>query len=263
MRPTTRSSKSIRGPRRTPKEIRALLIATGVQIVLNHGLTNLTEYLNFKRTYEILETQGVHLTNGSVIGRVFENQEEFHHQVLVEIAQSESEDFKNVMTTIFDEVMAKADRSSEAARWFALSEMCRVGSRLMMDTLRDSPTWRTWIGIWAMVGSSPPGEHRVEILEALQASYQKLNRDTANAFEVAINYLGFRLKKRYTMKRVASIITSLSEGSSIREFIDDSEAHHVSLPTGPGGRNQKWTLFGIGFFAMAKEFVEIDPEWTQ
>jgi len=262
MSPHATVGKISRGPRRTPEEIRDLLIATGVKIVLTHGLGNLSEYLTFKRTYEVLATEDVHLTNGSVIGRVFQSQEEFHHRVLLEIAKSESEDFNVVAARIINEVMAKADRSTEDARWFALSEMCRIGSRLMMDTLHDSPTWRTWIGIWAMVGSSPRGEHREELTEALRASYVTLNRDTAVVLDAAIGHLGFRLKKPYTMKKVASIVISLSEGSSIREFVENSRSRHVSLPTGPGGINQKWTLFGLGFFAMAKEFAEIDPKWN-
>ena len=63
------------------------------------------------------------------------------------------------------------------------------------------------------------------------------------------------------MGKVATIITSLSEGSSIRDLVDRPGMRYLNLPTGPRGASERWTLFGVGLFAIAREFVEIDPAW--
>jgi hypothetical protein len=36
----------------------------------------------------------------------------------------------------------------------------------------------------------------------------------------------------------------------------------VKRATGPGGELQEWTLMGIGLEALARQFLEIDPEWS-
>jgi hypothetical protein len=77
------SREQPRGRRRTPDEIRDILITAGVEIVLSSGLSQMGESLTFKEVYGYLATKGVRLTNGSVIGRVFDSQDQFHHQVLL------------------------------------------------------------------------------------------------------------------------------------------------------------------------------------
>ena len=238
-----------------------MLVRVGLDIVLKEGLANGAEHVTFKKAYEILRRQGVRLTNGSVIGRVFETQEDYQLQVVAEIAKSDSDDFNDVAVKLFQDVLLRADRTTVEGRWRALSELCRMGSKLMLDSLHDSPTWRAWIGIWALTGSSEPSDARDEIMDALRASYLALNRDTTNVFNAAIDYLGFRLKEPYTMNRVATIVTALSEGSSIRDLVDRQSIRYLKLPSGPNGKIEQWTLFGVGFHAMIREFLEIDADW--
>ena len=67
-----------RTPRRSRKELRRLLVEAGTELLLEEGLGTGAEHLTFKRVFERLEsTTGVRVTNASVIGRIWDSQDDF------------------------------------------------------------------------------------------------------------------------------------------------------------------------------------------
>ena len=51
------------------------------------------------------------------------------------------------------------------------------------------------------------------------------------------------------------------EGSALRQG-GDPELVLIERATGPGGRVQQWTLFGVCLEALAFRFLEVDPQWS-
>ena len=142
--------------RRSTDEIRQLLLEVGVETLLDEGLGSGAEVLTFKRVYDHLHrTRDIRLTNASVIGRAFESQRAFQSEVLGMIAASDSQDFYDLSEVLLNEVLLIAERSTLESRWQCISDLCRATGTLMMDSLRTSPVWRIWIGIWALAGSGP------------------------------------------------------------------------------------------------------------
>ena len=73
--------------RQTREELRARLLHAGRAILLEQGLSSGAEAVTFKTVFDrVQEESGIRVTNGSVIGRVWENQAEFRADVLVTIA---------------------------------------------------------------------------------------------------------------------------------------------------------------------------------
>ena len=73
--------------RQSREELRALLLETGRRILREQGLSSGAETLTFKTVFDRVEEEAaIRVTNGSVIGRVWENQAEFQADVLVTIA---------------------------------------------------------------------------------------------------------------------------------------------------------------------------------
>ena len=241
------------GPRarRSTDEIRQLLLDAGIETLLEDGLGSGAEGLTFKRVYDRLkQTQGIRLTNASVIGRAFRTQEGFQTEVLVTIAASDSQEFNDLSGILLDDILLHADRSSVESRWQCVSDLCRITGTVMLDTLRSSPVWRVWIGIWALAGSGQPTEEKQRLKEALLISYGSIMRDTTDLYTAVLEYLGFRVRAPLTMAQGAAAIQALAEGSALRDLVDEHAMRQISLPTGTGGQLEEWTIFGMGLHTL-------------
>ena len=253
------------GPRtrRSTDEIRQLLLDTGVETLLKEGLGSGAEGLTFKRVFDRLEqTEGIRLTNASVIGRAFRTQEAFQTEVLATIAASDSQDFHELSEILLNDILVNADRSSVESRWQCMSDLCRITGTVMLDTLRSSPVWQVWIGIWALAGSGQSTEDKERLKEALLISYGSIMRDTTDVYTAVLDHLGFRVKPPLTMAEGAAAIQALAEGSALRDLVDEQAMRRISLPTGTGGTLEEWTILGMGLHALIRQFTEPDPDWT-
>ena len=96
------SATRLRQRKRSPQEIRELLMTAGEELALDPstrgGLAGLTLSAVFEK---IQREQGIRLTNASVLGRVFDSAEAFRGEVLIKIASSESQDFTTSSDYVF------------------------------------------------------------------------------------------------------------------------------------------------------------------
>ena len=80
-------------------------------------------------------------------------------------------------------------------------------------------------------------------------------------YQWLLEFLGFRIRKPMTTRQFTMAVTVLGEGCSLREHVDGHLAPIV-LPSGDGGEDQEWTLFGVGLDALVRQFFEPDPAFT-
>ena len=80
-------------PRISREELRSLLLTKGQAILQEEGLGSGAVSLTFKKVFDRVEADtGIHLTNASVIRRVWKNQAEFQTDVLAAVAEDENRD---------------------------------------------------------------------------------------------------------------------------------------------------------------------------
>ena len=252
-----------RRPRHTREELRKLLLEKGRAILGEEGLGTGAEALTFKRVFDRVEQDtGIRLTNASVIRRVWENQAEFQVDVLVAIALGDYEgDFESALDYIRP-VLTSVDRSSPESRGRAMQEICRVGGAVSARTLRQSSNLPSWIGVWALAASGESLEYRKKIEEALLSGYDTFTRRIEAMYSALTAYLGFRLREGLTLRHFVIASDSLSQGYGMRDRIDNSVTETIVRRTGPDGEPQEWTIFGVAFEGLVREFFEIDPEWS-
>jgi len=254
-------SARLRQQKRSPLEIRALLVDAGEQILLAPEARGIVASLTLTTVFQKLESeQGIRLTNASVLGRVFESTEDFRRAVLIQVAASESEDFSATTEKVFRTVIMKADLSSPATRWTALQETCRVSANSMLETLQTSPAWRLWLGILAYAVADPAAN--ADLIAALQLSYERLDQQSRDAYTAAFTILGFRTLEEDGLQQFSLLADVLAEGAGLRSLVDPHVRRSVLLPTGPDGKRQRWTTFALGIWALMRHMAEIDPEWT-
>jgi hypothetical protein len=252
-----------RQPKQTREELKALLLATGMDILCEQGLGTGAEALTFKRVFDRIEQQtGTRLTNASIIRRVWENQADYQADVLAAVA-SDNADFEWDRTfAAVSEVLGSVDLSCPETRWQGVVELCRVAGAANVAALRESPIWPTWIGVWALAASGEPHEYRPRIESALVGAYSAHALRFEEAYAGLAAYFGLKLQEPLTVRQFAIASESLAEGSALRHHVSAPDMEGILRPTGPGGELQPWTLFGVGLESLVKQFFLLDPDFV-
>ncbi len=251
-----------RPPRRTRHELRRLLVEAGAQLLWQEGLAAGAEHVTFKRVFDHLErTSGVRVTHASVIGRIWQNQEEFQTEVLTNLAQLEIADVDvEVRSALTD--LRQFDTSSPEARWRTAMEVCRLGGEATFGSLVKSKMWPRWMGIWALAVVDAGSPRKQPIVDALVRTEDQATDYYEASYAAAMGELGLRMRDPYTVRQFALAIDAYAQGCAIRAGVDPTTSDAISLPTGPGGEEQPWTLFAVGLAALVEQFIELDPDWS-
>jgi hypothetical protein len=245
-------------PRRNREDLRRDLLRIGVSVLSEEGLRALT----FKRVFERYEQQtGDRLTNASIIRRVWENQADFRADVLVEVALEENEQEVGRTASAIVPALDQLDLSTPETRQWTLREFCRLGGAANVAYMRESTNWTLWTRIWSLAASGEPIQYRQRIEQALVAGYDAFNEQIEEVYRATARLLGFRLRAPLTFRQFTVAVGTMGQGCGLRDRVDSRGMDGIMLPTGPNGEDQEWTLFGIAFDGVVRQFFEIDPDW--
>lgn len=261
-RPGTGGNGRRRTPRRTRQELRGLLVQAGTEILWEEGLAAGAEHVTFKRVFERLEeTAGIRITHASVIGRIWQNQEEFQTEVLTRVAQL---DLPDVDAEIYSALsgLEELDRSTPEQRWRTAMEICRVGGLATFTSMVESRVWPRWMGIWALAAVDAGSPRKQPIVDALLRAETAATDYYETRYAAAMQGLGLRMREPFTVRQFAVTIDAYAQGCVVRASVDPVTSTSIDRPTGPGGASQPWTLFAVGLAALVDEFIEVDPDWT-
>ena len=251
-----------RRPRQTREELRARLLEAGRAVLLEQGLSSGAEAVTFKTVFDrVQEETGIRVTNGSVIGRVWENQAEFRTDVLVTVALDDHHEQIEFGLEAVRWTLDNVDLGTPASRLETMRELCRLVGEINSKVVRTSSDWPLWIGVWALAVSGQPLDDRKRIESALIDGFDEFTERIVEAYAGMAGFLGFRPRHPLTLRQFAIAADSLGQGYGLRNRIDDSIMEYIDLPTGPDGSTQKWTLFAIAFDGLVQRFFEIDPGW--
>ena len=243
-------------------ELRSLLMDAGREIIREEGLSAGAELLTFKRVRDrVEESTGIHIGNGSIIGRIWDSLFDFQTAVLAEIASDSSTvEIEQTLDGLAPTLLT-ADPSSVDSRWSTVREVCRLGAAANMEALSQSTDWSLWIGVWAAtpVGSAPVRQRRIEA--ALEHSYLAVTERMERIYQATLRIVGFQVRPGVTVRQFTIAVSALTEGCVLRNRVDAEEMNGIMRSTGPAGEGQEWTLFGIALEALTEKFFEPDPTW--
>lgn len=250
-------------PRRSQDELRSLLIDAGRVILEQEGLGFGAGELSFKRIYADLElSTGSRITNASVIGRLWDNLEDYRFDVLIKIASTvdSSSELDRTLEAL-SPMLASVDRSTPERRMWALSEMARLGGGESIRALVETREWALWIGVWVLAFTSGPTGRQDEVRHALLNGLEQRTILWDEIYAEVSTLLGLRVRAPLTLRQFNVAVGAMTEGSALRQGGDPS-LEIIMRPTGPNGESQEWTLFGVCLEALTLRFFEIDPQWT-
>jgi hypothetical protein len=255
--------REVRRRRHSRDELRALLIAAGREILEEEGLTVGAGDLTFKRVFDEVEADtGVRLTNASVIRRVWENQDDFQADVLVELVSTgnSSGELDRTLEALTP-MLRSADRSTPEARMRSLRELSRVCGDVAIRARLGTREWSLWIGVWVLALTTTLSGRRQHLRAALVDGLESVTDLWEELFHGVCAHLGIRSRAPLTVRQFTIAVSAMVEGSALRQG-GDPELELITRPTGPGGSLQEWTLFGVCLEALALRFFEIDPDWV-
>lgn len=245
-------------PRRSREDTRELLLAMGLLVVRDQGFGALT----FKNVFDRLDKEhGVRLTNASVIGRAWKNLAEFRADVLIAVAHEENDAEVDGTVGAVEPLFGSLDVSTPEGRRSALRELCRLGGAANLQVMRTSMNWPLWIAVWDLASSTDDLAFRQRIESALVTVHDNFDDRIEVVYETVISLLGFRLREPFTLREFTIAADTLGQGIGLRDRYDGRHMEGLVRPTGPGGAEQEWTLFGVAFEALVNQFFELDPDW--
>jgi hypothetical protein len=238
------------------------MLATGRAILQEEGIETGSSNLTFKRVFDRVERDtGRHLTNASVIRRIWDNQADYQADVLVAIAQDEQRPEVDATMAAVAEVLASVDLSSEEGRMRGLSELCRVAGATSREAIATSSSWPLWISVVAIASSTSNEDQRERMCAALSEGYELVTAYWEGVYGGLVTLLGLRPRSPRTVRQFTMAVSALSEGDSLRRHVERA-AVTLDLPTGPAGGLQEWTLYSLAIEAVALQFFEPDPDFV-
>ena len=249
-------------PRRSREELHDLVLTAGREVLLSEGLGTGAEHLTFKRVLAHLEaTQGIRVTNASVIRRIWDNQEEFQLEVVRSILDAQGDAEVDVSSQALDEAMANIDVSSPEARRASLAELIRTSCAAFLDTASGSEasikmalgTYITANGLAG--GDSPLVEQFRQINGRLTDRYEQL-------YEAGLAVCGWRIRDGFSLHDASVTLSALAEGVVMRMMVEPEVNHTVVQVRPSDGAEVEWSLLAIGMNALVDYYAEPDPDWA-
>ena len=242
-------------------ELRSMLLEAALEILREEGLQTGSVNITFKRVCERVELRtGIRVTNGSVIGRIWENQAEFQADVLVAVANDQSRPELGLIFNALGPLLDEADLSNPKSRTRLVQQICRVGGQANSIATAESPNYPLWMHVVTTAITTSQAEQRERILLPLREGYTSFTKMWEETFAALAALLGLRIRADSDISEFVMVLTALDQGFALRHRIN-GKIEYVTRPTGPNGENEDWTLFALGLEALVHQFFEIDPDW--
>jgi hypothetical protein len=254
-------TKARRAPRRSAREIAALLVAAGKEIVLSEGLAPGVHGLTFKKVLEKLRTeQGIALAHASIIGRAFPDQAAFQHRVLVELIHDTGNTELSDTSAVISTILQAADRTTLEGRLSANNDVIRLGAFANEQALRHSPTWPVWIGIVA--AEAARSQHDPVVTDELRRVVAKEMRDFAELYGHILDFLGLGVRAPFTLTDLTIAISAVAEGAMLRQQVLPEPFATRTVAPRPGEPAQAWSLTGLAIRGVSDFMVEPLSDWS-
>jgi hypothetical protein len=248
-------------PRLARAELRSMLLEAALEILREEGLQTGSVNITFKRVCDRVQVRtGIHVTNGSVIGRIWENQAEFQADVLVAVANDQSRPELGLIFNALEPLLDEAALSNPESRARLVQQVCRVGGQANAVATAESPNYPLWMHVVATAITTPHAAQRERILLPLREGYTSFTKMWEESFAVLAAFLGLRIRADSDVSEFVMVLTALDQGFSLRHRIN-GKIEYVTRPTGPNGENEDWTLFALGLEALVHQFFEPDPTY--
>jgi hypothetical protein len=248
--------------RRSREELREIVLEAGRDVLLTEGLGTGAEHLSFKRVLShVAATQGIRITNASVIGRIWGNQEEFQLDVVNTIANIQGDEEASVTTEALEAVLVRLDVSTPELRRASLAELIRVScAEYMVAASTSAATIQMALVSYVAASQTAASDNR--LINSFRSTNRRLTARYEELYTHGLHACGWRIRPEYSMHEVASLLSAVAEGILLHQLVDPVAFLPIVLASGLDGSEVEWTQHGITMNSLVDFFAEPDPAWS-
>lgn len=256
------TERSRPGPESTLADVRAQLIDAATDTLLRDGVD-----MGLGRIVlsDVIARAGVSRATAyrSLASDTLEPQEELRYEVLRRMLNRDSREANQevITTAVAAELEHQAQNAAStdiALRTHAMRSLMRVGGAASYHNVVASRERAILVAAYGAERSQPTTDSwKAAALTEGERGVQMMLNDTYSSLS---KLFGYRLKPQYEMEQFSTAAASLVEGIAMRHGFNDN-LDHIVRPTGPGGADEDWTLYAVGFEGLFLTFFEIiSPE---
>lgn len=253
---SAKKSASKPGPESTLDDVRLRLIAAATDDLSARGVDIGLAHITLAQA---IEDAGVTRSTAyrSLADDELSPQEVLHREVLTSMLSRDARDsnlvrVEQVMANELEKQTKSLSSSSLAVRTAAFRQLIRVGTTASYREVAESGERAVLAAAYGSLQSSGVADWR---REALAQGEDRAAELFANLYRTFAELVKHKLRFEYTMEHFATAAASMLEGLSLRHGLN-TRLDHVSRPTGPKGKNETWTLYGIMFESLFTAFFE-------
>lgn len=250
-------------PRRTREETRQLVLDAAVDLVRKDGLGAEPTTITYQKVFDHLQqTTGIRVTRASVHERIWENQEDFQFEVLLNVSRSESSAPAGMALGL--EILEATEHLAPMER---ARELTRAVVPHMFATNEEDPRFYSWIGMtMSLARDATLTQDRHDQLAATTAqAYEYFESSVEDLLRTMANSVGLRPRASATpedldpYRFIARMGLVLIEGANVRTRFGPEALPDVSLP-GCDDSSELWSPLAFAYWSIVQSVMEIDPE---
>jgi hypothetical protein len=245
-----------RSPRQPRDETRRVLLEVGARLLFQRGLKGGAEHITLAEVFQVVEEEtGRRITGASVYRRIWENQNEYQRDLLLEAASRYPAGEEEPVRTVAQDVLRDADLSSLTGRAAAMREICRVAGQRHVEVLEASRFWQIWLAIWSITVSTPALDDDLILGPALEQGHDRATQAFVEVFDDVRRRLGYEMRDPFSVQQFAVAVCALAEGITLKHRFSPDGVRSSERPTAPDGAMQTWSLFGVGMEGLVSVFL--------
>ena len=245
-------------PRRSREDLRRLVVAAGVELLLRDGIGLQAETITYTRVFEhVKRTRGITLHRSTVHPHLWSSQSQFRSDVLAEAARFDTcEALATMRQAMAAQTVTRNPDSSVNVRQLILdNSLATMSAQLRVAT--TSPSFRRWQLIKAATLSPAPYERIDDIRQAVQERYGEMVDVFADTYRSVLPFVDLEVNPELGMTDdqayhlLAVICATVSTGADF-DIAAGSErvGRVVPLPRADGsGDVQHWPIPAIAALA--------------
>jgi hypothetical protein len=238
---------------RTPREeTKRQILETGVKLLMERGLEGGCENVGMSDVLSVIaDGSGRRITNASVYGRIWANQNEFHRDLLLVAAEQFPDGEEVAMRQVASTVLSALPLDTVEQRRFAFSEVCRQAGAAHLHSLAQSRSWQTWLAIWAITVSTPTLDDDRERGPAIAHRHAMAVNAMATVLEEILAKVQGTLRPGITIYQLSMSIYALSEGLVLHDRFAPDDHSKVNIA------GAEWSLYSVALHGILERFVEL------
>lgn len=246
-------------PRRSREELRELVVAAGVQVLLRDGLGLKAESLGYAAVFEhIKRTRGINIHRATVHPDIWSSQDDFRADVLAEAARFGTGESLDTMDQAMAAQSVSRNRDGSVNVRQLILDNSRATVEAQMRMTADSPSFRRWQLIKASMLSRSAQENADGLREAVNARYEEMLGTLEKTYRSVLPLVGLVVNPELEMSEdqayhlFAVLVAALSTGSDFNRAAGSELAGRtVAFPRADApDRTDDWTITALASLAV-------------